>query len=208
MIRLLLADDHPLLRQGIRSVLEGEPDITVMAEAATGQEVLDICQHAVPDMVVMDVSMPEMDGISATRELHRTHPEVAVLMLTMHHDLGFVQAALDAGATGYLLKETAARDLVHAVRAVVHGEAVIYPSLVRGLLGPHSVSEPKLTGRELEVLTLIAAGNTTKEIAAALFVSVKTVETHRLHLMEKLNLHDRVALVKYALRRGLIGLDF
>ncbi|MHB1842483.1 MAG: response regulator [Sulfobacillus sp.] len=207
MIRLLLADDHPLLRQGIRAVLETEADISVVAEAATGQEVLDICQTSLPDMVVMDVSMPGMDGITATRVLHRTHPEVAVLMLTMHDDLAFVQAALEAGANGYLLKETAARDLVHAVRAVLHGEAVIYPSLARGLLSQHDVSVPQLTARELEVLTLIAAGNTTKEIAASLFVSVKTVETHRLHLMEKLDLHDRVALVKYALRRGLIHLD-
>lgn len=207
MIRLLLADDHPLLRQGIRAVLETESDISVMAEAATGQEVLDICQLSVPDLVVMDVSMPEMDGITATGELHRQHPEVAVLILTMHDDLAFVQAALEAGATGYLLKETAARDLVHAVRAVVHGEAVIYPSLARGLLSQRHASLPQLTARELEVLTLIAAGKTTKEIASALFLSAKTVETHRLHLMEKLDLHDRVALVKYALRRGLIQLD-
>ncbi len=207
MIRVLLVDDHPLLRQGIRSVLGTVADISVVAEAATGQEALDRCQETLPDVVVMDISMPGMDGITATRELHRTHPEVAVLMLTVHDEPGVVREALEAGALGYLLKEAAANTLVGAIRKVVQGEAVIDSSLDHRPATWSATDQPALSARQREVLTLVASGRTTKEIARTLELSVKTVETHRLHLMQKLDLHNPVELTKYALRHHLIQVD-
>lgn len=210
--RILLADDHTILRQGVRVLLEAQSDMEVVAEAGDGKEALRLAREVHPDLVVMDITMPVMSGIEATRRLKEELPQVGVLVLTMHEEPEFVFAMLDAGADGYVLKETAARELTTAIRAVMDGESVLYPSIARRVLGEAARGrrqEPAgspLTPREVEILKLIAGGLTNKEIAEALVVSVKTVETHRSHIMEKLDLHDRVDLVKYALRSGLVGL--
>ncbi len=204
MIRVLLADDHPLLRQGIRTVLDPETDICVVAEAASGQEALDRCEETLPDVVLMDIQMPGMDGVEATRRIHASHPQAAVLVLTVHDEPALVQEALAAGASGYLLKETAASSLAGAIRRVAHGEVVIYPWLDLKAVAESARARPALSARQREVLILVASGRTTKEIAQRLGLSVKTAETHRLHLMQRLGLHNSVELTKYALRHHLI----
>ena len=204
VIRVLLADDHPLLRQGIRTVLEPVADICVVAEAANGQEALDRCDETPPDVVLMDIQMPGMDGVEATRRIHASHPQVAVLVLTVHDEPMLIQEAFKAGALGYLLKETASSSLAEAIRRVAQGEVVIYPSLVGKAVARPAAEEPALSARQREVLILVASGRSTKEIAQRLGLSVKTAETHRLHLMQKLGLHNPVELTKYALRHHLV----
>ncbi len=208
MIRILLADDHALVRQGFRMILEAQPDMEIVGQAGNGREAVELAERLRPDVVVMDVAMPELNGTEATRRLAASTPRTRVLALSMHKDSVYVREILRAGARGYLLKDSGDTDLVAAVRAVAKGEGYISPAVSDAVLSDYRkhVSDPVdlLTGREREVLQSIAEGKTNKEIATALNLSVYTVEAHRGRIMEKLNLHSTGELVRFALRNGLI----
>ena len=214
VIRLLIADDHTLVRQGIRLLLETQPDFRVVGEANDGAQVVQMANELRPDIVVMDLAMPHMDGIEATRAIKCGLPETQILALTMYENDEYFFKMLEAGAAGYVLKRAAAHELIAALRAVDHGEVVLSPTLIKKLVvdyvgrtqaGEGHAVPPNVTAREHEVLTLIADGYSNREIAERLGVSLSTVQTHYAHLIEKLNLRNRTELVKYALRRGLIG---
>ncbi len=211
--KVVIADDHAIVREGVRMILAKEKDIEVVGEAEDGQEALQLVETHKPTVVVMDISMPGMGGIEATQALKERHPEVAVLALTMHEDESYVFQLLRAGASGYVLKRAAAQDLVQAVRAAAKGEAFLYPSVARKVVedylkrveaGEERERYDGLTEREKEILTHIAQGLSNQQIAEKLFISIKTVQTHRAHILEKLGLHDRTELVRYAIRKGLI----
>jgi DNA-binding NarL/FixJ family response regulator len=211
-IRVLLADDHEVVRSGLRMVLEAQSDIEVVAEAGDGAQALEQALAGEIDLAVLDVSMPRMTGLQAAAELHRRRPELRILMLSMHDNEQYFFEALKAGASGYVLKTAANRDLVEACRACMRGEAFLYPpavaTLVRDYLDGARLGEapPKdpLTARELEVVKLIAEGHTTEEIAAELVLSKKTVERHRANILDKLGMRNRVDLTRYAIKRGLV----
>lgn len=211
-LRLLLVDDHPIVRTGLRMLFQSEPDMQVVGEAGGGAEAIVAVQKLHPDVVIMDVAMPGMTGIEATRQIKANSPETAVLALTMHEDEQYFFAMLNAGASGYIPKRAAPDDLVAAIRVVAEGNVFLYSSLARFLmkdiveqkLAPAAEGGDGLTTREIEVLTLIAEGRTSREIAEELVISVKTVERHRENIMNKLDIHSRVELVKYAIKRGLI----
>jgi DNA-binding NarL/FixJ family response regulator len=210
-IRILLADDHAVVRRGLRLVLEAEPDLMVVAEAGDGAEAVEKGLADDVDLAVLDVSMPGKTGIQAAQELSRRRPELRLLMLSMHDNEQYCFEALKAGASGYVLKSAADRDLVEACRATVRGEPFLYPAAVTALIRDHldkdgEPTEPReiLTPRELEVLRLIAEAHTSKEIAKMLVISIKTVERHRANILEKLGMRDRVELTRYAIRRGLV----
>jgi DNA-binding NarL/FixJ family response regulator len=210
--RVLLADDHAMVRRGLRHVLDGQPDLEVVAEVGDGREAVELALREDVDLVVLDVAMPRMTGLQAARELSRRLPEMRVLILSMHDNEQYFFEALRAGASGYVLKSAADRDLVEACRAVMRGEPFIYPPAVCGIVrdmlergvreGESNVS--LLTPREGEVVKLIAEGRTNREIAAELTISEKTVERHRANILGKLGMRDRVELTRYAIRRGLI----
>jgi DNA-binding NarL/FixJ family response regulator len=211
-IRVLLADDHEVVRSGLRMVLEAQSDIEVVAEAGDGAQALEQALSGEIDLTVLDVSMPRMTGLQAAAELHRRRPELRILMLSMHDNEQYFFEALKAGASGYVLKTAANRDLVEACRACMRGEAFLYPPAVATLvrdylegarLGEAPPQDP-LTARELEVVKLIAEGNTSEEIAAELVLSKKTVERHRANVLDKLGMRNRVDLTRYAIRRGLV----
>jgi two-component system, NarL family, response regulator NreC len=208
MIRILLADDHALVRQGFRMILEAQPDMEIVGQAGNGREAVELAEKLKPDVVVMDVAMPELNGTEATRRLSASLPRTRILALSMHKDSVYVREILRAGARGYLLKDSGDTDLVAAVRAVAKGEGYISPAVSDAVLSDYRkhVTDPLdlLTGREREVLQSIAEGKTNKEIATALNLSVYTVEAHRGRIMEKLNLHSTGELVRFALRNGLI----
>jgi two-component system response regulator NreC len=208
MIRILLADDHALVRHGFRMILAAQPDMEIAGEAGNGREAVELAQKLKPDVVVMDVAMPELNGIEATRRLIELSPRTRVLALSMHKDAVYVREILRAGARGYLLKDSADADLLAAVRAVAKGEGYLSPGVSDAVLSDYRrhVTDPLdlLTSREREVLQLIAEGKTNKEIATSLTLSVYTVEAHRGRLMEKLNLHSTGELVRFAVRSGLI----
>jgi DNA-binding NarL/FixJ family response regulator len=210
--RVLLADDHELVRSGLRLVLDSQPDIKVVAEASDGAEAVQKGLTAEVDLAVIDVSMPRLTGLQAATELRQRRPGLRVLLLSMHDNEQYFFAALKAGASGYVLKSAASRDLVHAVRASMRGEPFLYPPAVAAIFhdylertrrGEQPVEDP-LTGRELEVLKLIAEANTSDQIAATLAISRRTVEHHRANILHKLSMRDRVELTRYAIRRGLI----
>ncbi|MCC6342085.1 MAG: response regulator transcription factor [Bryobacterales bacterium] len=207
-IRILLADDHSVVRQGFRMLLAAQPDMDVVGEARNGREAVDLAQSLQPDIVVMDVSMPELNGIEATRRIADAAPRARVLALSMHRDSVYVREILRAGARGYLLKDAQEDDLLNAVRAVSKGEGYLSPSVSDAVLNDYRkhVTDPidLLTSREREVLQMIAEGQTNKEIAGTLNLSVYTVEAHRGRIMEKLNLHSTGELVRFAVRNGLI----
>jgi two-component system response regulator NreC len=211
-IRILIADDHSIVREGVRMILDGQEDFEVVGEASTGRQALEEARRLRPDVVVMDISMPDMTGIEATRKIRNELSQTQVMGLTMHEDESYVFALLKAGAAGYVLKRAAAEDLVAAVRAAHQGEAFLYPTVAKLVVqdflqratAQDRATLDGLTEREREVLTLIAEGLTNQEIAGRLYISIKTVQTHRAHIMEKLNLHDRTELVRYAIRKGLI----
>jgi two-component system, NarL family, response regulator NreC len=208
MIKILLADDHALVRHGFRMILAAQPDMEIAGEAGNGREAIELAQKLKPDVVVMDVAMPELNGIEATRRIIELAPRARVLALSMHKDAVYVREILRAGARGYLLKDSADADLIAAVRAVAKGEGYLSPGVSDAVLSDYRrhVTDPLdlLTSREREVLQLIAEGKTNKEIATSLTLSVYTVEAHRGRLMEKLNLHSTGELVRFAVRSGLI----
>ena len=208
MIRILLADDHSLVRHGFRMILSAQPDMEIAGEAGNGNEAVELAQKLKPDVIVMDVAMPELNGIEATRRIIELSPRTRVLALSMHKDAVYVREILRAGARGYLLKDSADADLLAAVRAVAKGEGYLSPGVSDAVLSDYRrhVTDPLdlLTSREREVLQLIAEGKTNKEIATSLNLSVYTVEAHRGRLMEKLNLHSTGELVRFAVRSGLI----
>jgi DNA-binding NarL/FixJ family response regulator len=208
MIKILLADDHALVRHGFRMILAAQPDMEIAGEAGNGREAVELAQKLKPDVVVMDVAMPELNGIEATRRIIELAPRARVLALSMHKDAVYVREILRAGARGYLLKDSADADLLAAVRAVAKGEGYLSPGVSDAVLSDYRrhVTDPLdlLTSREREVLQLIAEGKTNKEIATSLNLSVYTVEAHRGRLMEKLNLHSTGELVRFAVRSGLV----
>ena len=208
-IRVLLADDHAILRKGIRMLINSHPDMEVVGEAKTGREAIDEARKLKPDVVVMDISMPELNGIEGTRQICEELTQTKVIGLSMHKDSVYVREILRAGARGYLLKDSEDDDLLRAIRAVSRGEAFLSPAISDAVLTDYRkhVSNPVdlLTSREREVLTMIADGKTNKEIANALNLSVYTVESHRGSVMEKLNLHNTGDIVRFALRNGLIS---
>ena len=207
--RILLADDHAVVRRGLRLVLDGEADLEVVAEAADGAEAVALALENEVDLAVLDVTMPRMTGIQAARELSERRPQLRTLMLSMHDNEQYFFEALKAGASGYVLKSAADRDLVEACRATMRGEPFLYPRAVTALIRDHLErvrAEPTeiLTPRELEIVKLIAEAHTSKEIAELLVISIKTVERHRENILEKLGMRDRVELTRYAIRRGLV----
>jgi DNA-binding NarL/FixJ family response regulator len=209
-MRVLIADDHGIVRSGLRLLLERQPDIEVIGEAADGAEAREIAVRERPDLAILDVRMPKLTGLQATREIKRQAPEVSVLILSMHDDERYLFEALKAGASGYVLKTQADADLVEAIRAVERGEPFLTPAaqqtLIKDVLerGREDAGEEDLTPREEEIVKLVAEAHTTREIAEILHLSEKTVENHRGNAMRKLGMRDRVELVRYAIRRGLI----
>jgi DNA-binding NarL/FixJ family response regulator len=207
-IRILLADDHAVVRQGFRMILSAHPDLEIVGEAGNGREAVELAATLRPDVVVMDVAMPELNGIEATRRLTADNPHTRVVALSMHKDSVYVREILRAGARGYLLKDSVADDLVAAVRAVAAGEGYLSPAVSNAVLDDYRkhVTNPidLLSSREREVLQMLAEGKTNKEIAAVLNLSVYTVEAHRGRIMEKLNVHSINELVRFAVRNGLI----
>lgn len=206
--RILLADDHSVVRSGFRALLSAQPDLEVVGEASDGRDAVEQTVLLKPDVVVMDVTMPNLNGIEATRRMAQEAPRVRVLALSMHKDAVYVREILRAGARGYLLKDSSEQDLINAVRALAKGEGFISPAVSDAVLSDYRkhVTDPidLLTTREREVLQRIAEGQTNKEIAGSLNLSVYTVEAHRGRIMEKLNLHSTGELVRFALRNGLI----
>jgi DNA-binding NarL/FixJ family response regulator len=210
--RVLLADDHAVVRRGLRMVLDAEPDLHVVAEAADGLEALAIALREDFDLAVLDVSMPGMTGLQVARELSKRRPELRTLMLSMHDSEQYLFEALRAGASGYVLKAAADHDLIEGCRAALRGEPFLYPADVGTLVREHlerasrgeSVREDVLTPREAQVVKLVAEGHTSRQIAAMLVLSEHTVERHRERILDKLGLRDRVELTRYAIRRGLV----
>jgi DNA-binding NarL/FixJ family response regulator len=210
-VRILLADDHSLVRRGVRLILDGEPDLEVVAEAGDGAEAVALARREQPDLAILDIAMPRMTGLQAARELSRSQPGLRILILTMYDNEQYFFEALKVGASGYVLKSVADRDLVEACRATMRGEPFLYPgavtALIRDYLDRAREGAPParaITEREEEILKLVAEGHSSKEIADLLFISVKTVERHRANLLQKLGLRDRLELTRYAIRVGLI----
>jgi NarL family two-component system response regulator LiaR len=210
-IRVLLVDDHRILREGLRSLLSMQEDIEVVGEAGDGQAALELIGQLKPDIVVMDVAMPVMDGLEATRRVKKDFPETRVLILTQHDNREHVFSLLQAGAVGYILKRSGGAEVISAIRSTFAEGAFLPPSIAREVMDRYiqrpqeETGRPHLTDREKEVLRLIAEGKSNKEIAEILFLSVKTVMAHRTNIMEKLDIHSRTELVKYAIRQGLIS---
>jgi DNA-binding NarL/FixJ family response regulator len=224
LIRVLLADDHDILRQGLKLLLAAQPDIEVVGEARTGKEAIEQAQELQPDIIVMDISMAEMDGMEACQHIRMQYPNIQVLMLTMHESEEYFLQSLRMGAAGYIVKKAAPADLCMAVRTTAHGGAFLYPGLARALIRayitPQTPANPShasstlntpldvLTPREREVLILVAEGCTNQEIANQLVISIKTVQAHRANMMEKLGLQDITQLVRFAIAHGLITSEF
>jgi len=214
-IRILIADDHALLRAGVRALLLTIPDIEVIAEANDGRDALDLVATLKPDLLLMDIAMPNMNGLAAAERVTTSFPEVRIIILSMHANEELVGQAIRAGAAGYLLKNADSAELEFAIKAVIGGETYLTPAVSKQMMSnyrqllagnPQTKSTP-LTTRQTEILQLIAEGLSTKEISGALKISVKTVETHRSQLMDRLDIHDIPGLVRYALRIGLVSAD-
>ncbi|WP_434443653.1 response regulator [Lentzea sp. E54] len=211
-VRILLADDHALVRRGVRMILDNEPDLEVVAEAGDGAEAISQAKKDRPDLAILDIAMPRLTGLQAARELSRLQPDLRILILTMYDNEQYFFEALKAGASGYVLKSVADRDLVEACRSAMRGEPFLYPGAVNSLIRNYldrarqggGFPAKAITDREEEILKLVAEGHSSKEIADMLVISVKTVERHRANLLQKLGLRDRLELTRYAIRAGLI----
>jgi DNA-binding NarL/FixJ family response regulator len=213
-IRILLADDHEVVRDGVRALLEKQADMAVVGEAADGRQAAELAEDLHPDVIVMDVGMPNLNGIDATRRILSAHPQIGVVMLSMHQDESYVLRSLKAGAKGYLLKESLRSDILEAIRAVAQGRSFLTRKISR-MMQEDYIQEMEqrgledsyelLTGREREVLQLAAEGKPNKEIAGELNISLTTVETHRTHILQKLGLHSVPELILYAVRKGIIA---
>lgn len=214
-IKVLIADDHTILRQGIKALLDNQAGIEVIGEAKDGREALTLIERLLPDVILMDIAMPGLNGLEATRRIKKKFPGIKVLVLTMYTNEEYVFQILQAGANGYLVKETAFQDLISAIKAVHRDEAFMSPSISKKVINRYTqrvreanaTTGDMLTTREREILQLIAEGSSSKKIAEALFISPKTVETHRTHIMDKLNIHNRTDLIKYAIRTGIVDID-
>ena len=211
-IKILVVDDHAIMRDGIRALLNLRDDIEIVGEASEGNEAIEKAEELAPDVIVMDIAMPGMDGLEATRRITKKNPKVKVLVLSQHDDKEYILSAIKAGVVGYVPKRALGLELVSAIRAVHQGDSYLYPSAAAAVIRDYlkgAVKEPydRLTAREREILTLIAEGHTSREIADKLFISLKTVLGHRTKIMEKLDLHNRSELIKYAIRKGLISTD-
>ncbi len=216
-IKLLMVDDHEIVRAGLRMLLQAQTDIDIVGEADNGRDAVTQVRSLQPDIVLMDISLPDLDGFEATRQIKKAFPQVAILALTMHESDEYFFKMLDAGASGYVPKKAAPTDLVMAIRTVCGGGVFLYPALAKSLVrdymgrvaqgGGERETFDGLTEREHQVLKLIADGSLNQEIADRLTISVKTVERHRANIMAKLNLHSRTELVKYAIRKGLIDVE-
>jgi DNA-binding NarL/FixJ family response regulator len=210
-VSILLVDDHAVLRDGVRMVLETQPGFQVVGTTKNGRDAVQLAKELKPNIAVLDIAMPAMNGLEATRHILECCPDTRVVILSMHEGEEYLREALRAGASGYVLKRAAAQELVGAIQTVCRGESYLDPALTRTLISDYvrqvergDEAPDSLTDRELEVLTLVAEGFTNRQIALKLKISIKTVQTHRANLMDKLNLHDRTELVRYAIRRGLI----
>ncbi|MGW6443297.1 response regulator [Lentzea sp. NPDC055074] len=211
-VRILLADDHALVRRGVRMILDNEPDLEVVGEAGDGAEAISRAKQDKPDLAILDIAMPRLTGLQAARELSRLQPDLRILILTMYDNEQYFFEALKAGASGYVLKSVADRDLVEACRSAMRGEPFLYPGAVNSLIRNYldrareggGFPAKAITDREEEILKLVAEGHSSKEIADMLVISVKTVERHRANLLQKLGLKDRLELTRYAIRAGLI----
>lgn len=214
-IRVLLVDDHTIVRQGLRALLDSHEDIEVVGEAEDGRQAFEKAEQLIPDIVVLDITMPNLNGIEATRKIKKLNSGIKVIVLTVHDSEEYVHQILQAGASGYLLKESAVSDLVSAINAVKKGDIFLSPTISKVVVKDyirHTEGESKefdsldtLTGREREVLQLIAEGHTNREVARLLTLSVKTVDVHRAHIKEKLHISDTAGLIKYSIRKGLIS---
>lgn len=214
-IQILIADDHGVLRAGLRALLSAEPEIEVVDEASNGDQALSLASELKPDVILLDISMPGLTGIEVTRRLKKMLPETRILILTVHEDESLLQEAIQAGASGYIVKRAVESELIDAIRAVWRGDLYVHPAMTRALLKEMSTPAPPLSGndapvetltpREVEVLRLIAQGYTNRQMADMLSISVRTVESHRSNLMGKLDLHSRVELVRYARENKLIS---
>lgn len=214
MIRIILADDHTILREGLKSLLATDPEIEVIGEVSNGYDAIAMTGRLKPDMVLMDIGMPIMNGLEATKKLKEQYPSIKVLILTQYDSQEYLFTVLNAGASGYVLKRTASTELIWAIKTVYEGMAYLSPAMTQALIKEYMKIENMpvktkdiLTPREQEVLKLIAEGLTNQEIADTLVLSLKTVQTHRAHIMEKLNFHDRTELVKYAIKKGIISIE-
>ncbi len=216
-IRVLIADDHTIVRKGLCALLDGDKEIEVVGDAENGREAIKKVEQVQPDIVLMDITMPGLNGLETTRQLKKRHPKTKILILTMHDNEEYIFETLRAGASGYLVKRTAPEELISAIHAVNRGESFLSPSISKRVIegyirvGQSEQEEDeafeKLTDREREVLQLIAEGRVNREIAELLHISIKTVETHRSHIMEKLDIRNIAELTQYAIRKGLISLS-
>lgn len=216
MIKVLLVDDHTIFREGIRALLSAEPDMEVVGEACDGAQAIELAAKLLPDIIVMDLIMPGMNGMQAAQQLHDRHPDIKVLILSMYDDEEYIRQILKAGASGYVLKRAASDDLLRAIREVEDGGSALHPTVAAKLIKDYvrrtkstqkRSSDSILTARESEVLKLVAEGRTNRQIAEILGLGRKTVDAHRTNIMRKLDLHDVTGLVKYALKRGFIKLE-
>lgn len=215
-IRVLICDDHAILRDGIKLLLNSQLDMEVVGEAIDGREAVEQARALQPDMILMDIAMPGLNGLEATKQIRRDVPDARVLVLTMYENDEYVSRMLEAGVLGYVLKKAAGTELVNAIRSIHQGEAFLYPSITKRLVedylrrvetGQERDSFGGLTDREREVLQLVAEGHVNREIAEILNISVRTAQNHRAHIMEKLGIHDRGELIKYAIQKGIIELS-
>ena len=204
-LTVLLADDHTVVRQGLCALLNSTEDITVTGQAATGRQAVELARRLRPDVIVMDIAMPDLNGVEATREIMKLSPDAKVVILSAHRDEEYVRSAIEAGVKGYLLKCATEDDLLEAIREAHQGNAVFSPCISKQMLEYCRGHGSVLTARELEVLRLIAQGRLNKQIAADLAISIKTVETHRQNLMDKLNIHATAGLTRYAVAKGLVA---
>jgi two-component system, NarL family, response regulator NreC len=211
VIKVLIADDHAIVRTGLRALINSDSDMKLVGEATGGYEAIDLIGRTQPDVLILDLSMPDLDGIEVTKRVKPQYPELRILILTIHEDEALLRAALKAGAGGYILKHAAEAELISAIHTILRGDLYVDPSLIRRLLTDEitiTAARPKstetLTPREMDVLKLIVQGYTNRQIGEELSISIRTVESHRANLSEKLGLHSRVELVRYARENGLI----